>query len=215
MSRYRRQIGRSDPERETSGLAGWMYTDLLLGLAVVFLGSIGVVLIGASTDEDFTGEQTSEEDPALQVEEDRESTTTTDPEPPAKETEICPVLYLPPDDPEDAFKITIPGKLSLGNLASTFRSEMGRRISAENRRLPAGVPLFNFNNLNIALALIYYGPDGENDKEIAREAFDNLVANYPRQFGGAVLRPGLITSGGTRVSIEIFLLTERPCTVGS
>lgn len=222
MSRYRRQIGHSDPERETSGLAGWMYTDLLLGLAVVFLGSIGVALLGTGTggsqgaskpDDQSLGTQTEQTiDPTTTT---STSTSTTMPGMPIEELEICPVLYLPSEDSDDGFKITIPGRLNVDTLAETFRSEMGQRLAAENRKLPPGAPPFRFDDMDIALAIIFYGPTGENDREISRQAFEVLANSFPRQFERAVVRPGIITSGNPYTSIEILLLIDRPCTAPS
>jgi hypothetical protein len=34
----------SNPDRDTSGLSGWLYTDLLLGLTVVFLGTVSFII---------------------------------------------------------------------------------------------------------------------------------------------------------------------------
>ena len=220
MSRYRRQIGHSDPERETSGLAGWMYTDLLLGLAVVFLGSIGVVLLGPDTDGRPDTIEQDDQSLDTQTEQTIDPTTTTStsttiPGMPIEELEICPVLYLPSEDSDDGFKITIPGRLNVDTLAETFRSEMGPRLAAENRKLPPGAPPFRFDDMDIALAIIFYGPTGENDREISRQAFEVLANSFPRQFERAVVRPGIITSGNPYTSIEILLLIDRPCTATS
>lgn len=221
MSRYRRHTALSDPERETSGLAGWMYTDLLLGLAVVFLGSIGVVLLGVSGDEPLVvdaGEESTDptSEPGTGTDTTSSTTTTTTttiPGIPVEEIEVCPVLYLPPEDPEEAFKITIQGRKSREDLATEFKREMGRRIIAENQRLEAGVPPFRFDELNIALAIINHGPsDNGQDRQISESVFEDLVASFPDQFENAVVRPGSIFSGQVRTNIEIFLLIERPCT---
>lgn len=55
MSR-RRRVANPSVMDESSGLAGWLYTDLLLGLAVVFLGTIGFT---AMTKEDETATVTT------------------------------------------------------------------------------------------------------------------------------------------------------------
>jgi len=222
MSRYRQRTARSDPERETSGLAGWMYTDLLLGLAVVFLGSIGVVLLGTGDEEPpivEAGEETTEPgsepsaDPTTAPSSTTTTTTSTVPGVQVEEIEICPVLYLPPEDPEEAFKIRITGRKSPEELAAEFRENIGQRIIAENRRLPAGVPPFRFDDLNIALAIINHGPSDQTPGgEVSEEVFNDLVASFPNQFRDAVVRPGKISDGQVRTSIEIFLLIERPCT---
>lgn len=55
MSR-RRRVANPSVMDESSGLAGWLYTDLLLGLAVVFLGTVGFT---AMTKEDETATVTT------------------------------------------------------------------------------------------------------------------------------------------------------------
>jgi len=40
---------RPRPDDDSTGLAGWLYADLLLGLVVVFLGTVTVLLAGSST----------------------------------------------------------------------------------------------------------------------------------------------------------------------
>lgn len=39
---------RRTTDEDLTGLAGWLYADLLLGLVVVFLGTVTVVLLGSS-----------------------------------------------------------------------------------------------------------------------------------------------------------------------
>lgn len=50
MRRTVRSRGRPGSDEEIAGLAGWLYTDLMLGLVVVFLGASLITLVGNEPD---------------------------------------------------------------------------------------------------------------------------------------------------------------------
>ena len=219
MSRRRPTLKRQNND-EASGLAGWMYTDLLLGLAVVFLGSIGVVVLAGNNSEEVAAEGSSGIVDGENDETDSEdaggaasgpttttSTTTTVP------VELCSVLYDPPADSSDGLEIRIPGRPSPDAMAEEFRTQLVEKLRAVNRSLPAGTPEFTFNNINIALTLTYHGPmpDGSSGNTEARRIFEDLKLDFPTQFENAVGRNLKRTSGDRATTIEVFLVYERPC----
>ena len=222
MSRRRPALKRQNND-EASGLAGWMYTDLLLGLAVVFLGSIGVVVLAGNNSEEVAAEGNSEIVDGENNDVDSEdvagtatgpttttSTTTTVP------VELCSVLYDPPADSSDGLEIRIEGRPPPDEMAKEFRSKLTEKLGAVNRSLPAGTPKFTFSNINIALTLTYHGPmpDGSSGNTEAKRIFDDLKLDFPVQFENAVGRNLKRTSGNRATTIEVFLVYERPCSQG-
>lgn len=204
-----------------------MYTDLLLGLAVVFLGSIGVV-VATSSDEtppaaladDGDGESLEAVgSPTASTTSTSTTTPTTSTTAPTTTTlplETCQVLYDPEEDPEEAFKVRIAGRPNPDDFAAQFRREMSDRLSQENRLRTDGGE-FSFDTINVALVLVYHGPSGASgsntDTEVAEQIYADLKTRFPQQFANAVVRVGKIDTGRLRTSIEIFINYERPCTV--
>ena len=222
MTRRTNSRRRRQPSDEASGLAGWMYTDLLLGLAVVFLGSIGVV-VATSQDDDPPVEVAADgevDDTELSgrtatTSSTSSTTTTTSTTVPL---ETCQVLYDPAEDADRALKVTIKGAPNPEIITPAFREQISERLSEENALRTDGGEDFNFNTMNVALVIINHGPSagdgvdsGGADTKAARQVFLDLKERFPRQFADAVVRPGKISTGERRTSIEIFLIYERPC----
>ena len=216
-SRRRRQ-----PSDEASGLAGWMYTDLLLGLAVVFLGSIGVVVATSQDDElpavaAAAGEDDGTE-PGTGASTTSSTSSTTSTTSTTVPLETCAVLYDPAEDANRALKATILGAPNPETITPAFREQISERLEEENTRRTDIGEDFNFNTMNVALVIINHGPSagdgvdsGGADTKTARQVFLDLKERFPRQFADAVVRPGKISTGDRRTSIEIFLIYERPC----
>ena len=200
-----------------------MYTDLLLGLAVVFLGSIGVV-VATSTDESppAVAADDGDSEPAEAGGKPTTSTTSTSTSTSTTTSttvplETCQVLYEPAEDPEEAFLVRIYGRPDADDFAAQFRREISDRLYRENRLRTDGGERFYFDTINVALVIVYHGPSGvpgpKTDTEIAEQIYADLKASFPRQFANAVPRTGKRTSGKLQTSIEIFINYERPCTV--
>ena len=79
MVNRRRRTRKGDDVDESVGLSGWLYTDLMLGLAVVFLGATVIKLSVDSPKEDGSTVATT-------------TTTTTTTLPPIA---LCSALYAP------------------------------------------------------------------------------------------------------------------------
>lgn len=199
-----------------------MYTDLLLGLAVVFLGSIGVV-VATSADESPPAVAADEGDsepaeaggkPTTSTTSTSTSTTTTSTTVPL---ETCQVLYEPAEDPDEAFKVRIYGRPNADDFAAQFRQEISDRLARENRLRTDGGDPFSFNKINVGLVIINHGPSADpgssTDTEIAEQIYADLKASFPEQFANAAVRAGKRFTGTLQTSIEIFINYERPCTV--
>lgn len=221
MSRRRPALRRQNND-EASGLAGWMYTDLLLGLAVVFLGSIGVVVLSGNNSEEVAAEGNSEivdeeindadsEDVAGTATGPTTTTSTTTTVP----VELCSVLYTPSENSNDGLKVTINRRPAAEKMAEEFRQEMFKEIRDANENLPPNVQPFSFSNMDIAIALIYHGPkEGTLGNAESERIFEELKGAFPDQFRDSVGRFMKITSGDLRTTIEVFLVYERPCNQG-
>jgi hypothetical protein len=222
MSRRKSSFRRQSND-EASGLAGWMYTDLLLGLAVVFLGSIGVVVLaGNNSDEPEAGagfeiadgenSDTDSEDAGAAASGSTTATSSTTTVP----VELCSVLYTPAENSNDGLSLTIAGRPSAENMAQQFRDQMLEQLDKANQTLPENVEAFSFSSMDIAIALLYHGSrdGGEGGNAVSRQIFGELKAAFPGQFRDAVGRFMKITNGDLRTTIEVFLVYERPCSQG-
>lgn len=211
MRAGRRNVGRyragrdAHQEDEASGLAGWMYTDLLLGLAVVFLGSVTLVIFAqtATGDDEVLGE----DEVAV------ESTTTTSTLPP----EQCTILYSPSEDSRDGFSVRLNGRGSDEQLASDFRQGLSERLERENEEVlrPGGDAIFVFDELEIGIVIV--GGAGENTSagnRLALQTTNRLRALFPGPFRNTVLRSQWSTrrdlAAGT-VDIEVFPTLTGEC----
>jgi hypothetical protein len=191
------------PEDEATGLAGWMYTDLLLGLAVVFLGSISlIVLAQGSVDGDGLEE---ESESAL------ESTTTTSTLPP----EECTVLYDPASDSQAGIRIDLNSRVSDQQLAEEFRGKLTARLNQENdeRLRPSGRPTFDFETLQIGIVIVLGSGESSNSgTRLATDTAARLRDLFPSQLGSAVQRPFWLTTGAAgAVRVEVFPTLTGEC----
>ncbi len=191
------------PEDEATGLAGWMYTDLLLGLAVVFLGSISLIVLAQGSVD---GDELEEE-----VESALESTTTTSTLPP----EECTVLYDPPSTSQGGIRIDLNSRVSDQQLADEFRGKLTARLNQENeeRLRPSGRPTFDFDTLQIGIVLVGgAGADPASGRRLATNATDRLRELFPNQLGSAVLRTHQDTAlAAGAVRVEVFPTLTGEC----
>lgn len=193
-------------EDEASGLAGWVYTDLLLGLAVVFLGAITLVItapaiVGGADDD--TDEESS---PA-------ETTTTTSTLPP----EICTILYQPAAASDQGIRVDLNSAVGDAQLALDFRNRLTERLDAENAQIDrTQYEPFVFDELRIGIVIVLgAGPDSASGARRSTETTNRLRALFPDLFEGTVLRAfwqsGDRTSANVRV--EVFPTLTGECGV--
>ena len=129
MSRSRRRratSARLDDGDETVGLAGWMYTDMLLGLVVVFLGSISVVVPMIVLANEPGGELATTTTTTTTTA--TTTTTTTAPVP------LCTTLYTSPagqSEKKDGIWIEIPNNLRGEQLKAKFKEDLESEYAAE------------------------------------------------------------------------------------
>lgn len=174
-------------EQEVTGLAGWLYTDLLLGLAVVFLGAITfTVTRPASAEGD------GEMGPAASSTSTTSTTTTTTlPEP-------CTVLR-PPDDTA-GYRLELETKLTPEALLGEIQQQLTKIREANGVATDSGV----------AFALVFGGGATNADgKRNARQFWEDrlLVDEVTRDiFGTTVPRFFHDTSlGRGQVNVDVFL----------
>jgi len=217
--RHRRRQGTG--EDETVGLAGWMYTDLLLGLAVVFLGSIAFVIRasgGSQVDEESEGSATPttevapESTTTTSTSTSTSSTTTTSTLPP----EVCTVLYSPSESSQDGFTVRIPGRVGDEQLADAFRQAVEDEIIEQNERIESEgliFPPFNFEDLRISIVIVSGdGSDRFGGNQLARQTMSRLKTLFPDQLDLAVVRAQWTVREGSSVGIELFPTVSDECT---
>ena len=129
---------------DDAGLAGWLYTDLLLGLAVVFLAGT-TFFVPKLLDDDKPAEAGTVT-----------TTTTTIP------VDLCTSLYAADGSQEDKTRgiwFTIErDRQSPENMAAEFDSKLRQQIDDENfSRIQQGLPAINYEGLRIGLMLVYGG----------------------------------------------------------
>lgn len=204
-------------EDETVGLAGWMYTDLLLGLAVVFLGSIAFAIRASggspaneASDASATGTTEVESEPTTTT--STSSTTTTTTLPP----EVCTVLYSPSESSQDGFTVRIPGRVGDEQLADAFRQAVEDEIVEQNSRIESEdlvFPPFNFDDLRISIVIVSGdGADRFGGNQLARQTMSRLKTLFPDQLDLAVVRAQWTVREGSNVGIELFPTVSDECT---
>jgi len=204
----RRGRGGGAGEDETVGLAGWMYTDLLLGLAVVFLGSIAfaITATGQSPDDDGTAGP-----PASTTTTSSTTSTTTIP------PEICDRLYSPTASSADGFTVDLRGRQSDDQLAAEFQRVVEAEISEQNSRIEdLGLPFppFAFESLQVSIVMVSGdGVDSYSGNALAMETTERLKSLFPDQLGLTVIRPIWSRRTGSNVRIELFPTVSAECTV--
>lgn len=196
MRHRRRSSGSAEPQDEPTALAGWLYTDLLLGLAVVFLASVAFLV--PKTESDTSGKPPRITTPR--------STTTT-----LKKPKLCDSLYSPAREAESGIWLVIPASLTNAELLATFPGLLQGEFDVENTKLLAeGSGILYFDQVRLGYVRGQAG--GQGNEQVAANLLDRLAGLFPQQFEGAALRAGW--SGKQKVGqvgLEILPYVARPC----
>lgn len=211
MGRLKRSTRDSSSE-DDAGLAGWLYTDLLLGLAVVFLAGTAFVVPALSSDED-------EVEPVPTSSTSSTTTTTTIP------VEYCTSLYSVDGatEKEQGIWVVVNKSSDSENVVQQFEEGLIRELSDESLALIAqGKPVFDADNAKIGLMIAYGGFGGDQPSVGARDAqraFNQVNESRLRylfaensEFAESVQRFfGTKSVRDNQVGFEIFPYIESPC----
>ena len=197
MANRRRRIRKGDDVEESVGLSGWLYTDLMLGLAVVFLGAAVIKLPDVITGDD--GE-------VVVV----ATTTTTTTLPPV----ICNKLVVPPGDREKTILVAVPKNLRGPDLAQRFKEglrELYTFLSSAPGVLESGAKPLDVDTTQIGLILAISGADKTaNEARVVREElYRALQGIIPEGTPGRDTYSTKYDSGD--VVMEVFPISEFPC----
>ena len=197
MANRRRRIRKGDDVEESVGLSGWLYTDLMLGLAVVFLGAAVIKLPDVITGDD--GE-------VVVV----ATTTTTTTLPPV----ICNKLVVPPGDREKTILVAVPKNLRGPDLAQRFKEglrELYTFLSSAPGVLESGAKPLDVDTTQIGLILAISGADKTaNEARVVREElYRELQGIIPEGTPGRDTYSTKYDSGD--VVMEVFPISEFPC----
>lgn len=178
MARFRQRA--NDEVDDTPGLAGWLYTDLLLGLAVVFLGAVSFTAVKAEEEPASTTSSTTSTTTST-------STTLVPPDP-------CTLLTDQEGNPNRI-------RLTFG-LGDRLGEEFDRQLNdiVRSNLLPDGT--------RIGMALVFGGGSSESSaKQLAERMAEQLTTLRPAVLDTAVFRyfwdNGMSTNS---VNIDVFLL---------
>lgn len=211
MGRFNRGSSVED-SGDDAGLAGWLYTDLLLGLAVVFLAGTAFVVPQLMEDE-------AEADSVPAESTTSTSTTTTIP------VEYCTSLYSVDGatEKEQGIWVVVDKSSDAENLVQAFEDGLARELSDESLALIAqGKPLFDIDDAKIGLMVVYGGFSGDQPSIGARDAeraFNQISAsrlNYlfveTGEFAESIQRFfGTKSVRDNQVGFEVFPYIESPC----
>ena len=199
MVNRRRRIRKSDETDESVGLSGWLYTDLMLGLAVVFLGAAVIKLPDVIRNDDgevVVGTTTS--------------TTTTTTLPPL----ICNKLVVPPGERDKTVLVEVPKYLKGQELATRFKEGLGTLysfLSTAPGVLEPGAKQLDVNSTQIGLILAISGgnTNATEAKEVREELYGLLPEIIPVGTPGRDTYSKLYDDGV--VMMEVFPISEFPC----
>ena len=197
MVNRRRRTRKGDDVDESVGLSGWLYTDLMLGLAVVFLGAAVIKLSVDSPKEDGSTVATT-------------TTTTTTTLPPV----ICSKLVVPPGDRENTILVAVPKYLEGQELVTRFKEGLGTLysfLSSAPGVLEPGAKQLDVNSTQIGLILAISGGDtnATEAKQVREELYSLLPEIIPVGTPGRDTYSTKYDSGD--VVMEVFPLSEFPC----
>ena len=199
MVNRRRRIRKGDDIDESVGLSGWLYTDLMLGLAVVFLGAAVIKLPDLMTNEE--GETVVA------------STTTTTTTIPIK---LCTSLFAPDDQRNDDLLVKVRTSSEGQQLIDEFK--YGLIVLYDNLNSRPDVQesgfVFDVETTKIGLVLARAGSNqsGNDTSSNARETRNKLGQLLPDIMGSAPGRDSYTTKiDESLVGMEILPLIELPC----
>jgi len=199
MVNRRRRSRKGDDVDESVGLSGWLYTDLMLGLAVVFLGAAVIKLPDVIRNDDgevVVGTTTS--------------TTTTTTLPPL----ICNKLVVPPGERDKTVLVEVPKYLKGQELATRFKEGLGTLysfLSTAPGVLEPGAKQLDVNSTQIGLILAISGgnTNATEAKEVREELYGLLPEIIPVGTPGRDTYSKLYDDGV--VMMEVFPISEFPC----
>jgi hypothetical protein len=172
-------------EGDILGHAGWVYSDLLLGIAVVFLSAVSFQAIIPLAPEDFSNDGDLEEQ-AIDIEE--------------SEPEAClagiSLVHI---------EVELPHALRGEELAERASSEMDRLLQQEFDQPLEGT--------TFGLMLVFGGhPDSGIGTARAARISDEILAVLPDPFEQVVTRAYWGGRGlGDRVRLDLFPYITEPC----
>ncbi len=197
MVNRRRRIRKGDDIDESVGLSGWLYTDLMLGLAVVFLGAAVLKFPAVVSNED--GEVVP-------------STITTTLPP----IELCSALYAPEGSRDETPLVRVRKNADPVTKEREFRDGLQVLydfLNAKEFFVTNGVVL-NIDSTKIGLVLAQAGWNGRGtgSNRDATELRAELAVLLPEILQNT---PGRDTYGQNvdpeYVAMEILPLIELPC----
>jgi hypothetical protein len=197
MVNRRRRIRKGDDIDESVGLSGWLYTDLMLGLAVVFLGAAVIKLPDLMTNEEGETVVAS-------------TTTTTIP------IKLCTSLFAPDDQRNDDLLVKVRTSSEGQQLIDEFK--YGLIVLYDNLNSRPDVQesgfVFDVETTKIGLVLARAGSNqsGKDTSSNARETRNKLGQLLPDIMGSAPGRDSYTTRiDESLVGMEILPLIELPC----
>ena len=197
MVNRRRTIRKRGTADESVGLSGWLYTDLMLGLAVVFLGAAVIKLsTNDPKDNDASGSTST--------------TTTTIP------IKLCTSLFAPDDQRNDELLVKVHTNYEGQQLIDEFK--YGLTVLYDNLNSRPDVQesgfVFDVETTKIGLVLARAGSSqsGKDTSSNARETRTKLGQLLPDIMGSAPGRDSYTTKiDESLVGMEILPLIELPC----
>lgn len=197
MVNRRRRTRKSGTADESVGLSGWLYTDLMLGLAVVFLGAAVIKLPDLMTNEEGETVVAS-------------TTTTTIP------IKLCTSLFAPDDQRNDDLLVKVRTSSEGQQLIDEFK--YGLIVLYDNLNSRPDVQesgfVFDVETTKIGLVLARAGSNqsGKDTSSNARETRNKLGQLLPDIMGSAPGRDSYTTKiDESLVGMEILPLIELPC----
>ena len=199
MVNRRRRTRKNAEGDESVGLSGWLYTDLMLGLAVVFLGAIVIKI------------------PALVKDDEGEivvaSTTSTTTIPPV---DLCTALYAPDGEREQSLLVKVRKDADAETMKREFKEGLQVLYDSLNSRpffRTNGIVLdINSTKIGLILAQAGWNGVGSGTQKDATKMRASLSILLPDILEGT---PGRDTYGrnvdSSIVQMEILPLIELPC----
>jgi len=179
------------------GLSGWLYTDLMLGLVVVFLGAVVITVPTFAKDDDG--------DMVIVT---TTTTTTTIP------LDLCTSLFEPSKERDPNLLLRLRIDLSDEELMSQFKFQLANLYEVFNSRPEVADGQFDIATTKIGFVFFQQGKrsDGDNSVDEAREMRSRLGTLLPEILGESGARYGNTASEDYGiVVIELFPLLETPC----
>ena len=199
MVNRRRRTRKNAEGDDLVGLSGWLYTDLMLGLAVVFLGAAVIKIPDfAKTDEGET------------VVVSTTTTTTTTTLPPL----ICNKLVVPPGSRKETVLVEVPKYLRGQELVASFKEglrELYSFLSTAPGVLEPGAEPLDVDTTQIGLVLAISGADksANEAKSLREDIYGSLSEIIPEGTPGRDTYSTLYSAGV--VVMEVFPISEFPC----